>query len=189
MCVEPPYVRDMPMSLMTADELERVNIPGKRTELVRGILLVREPPGFRHGEVVARIGSALLHHADTHHLGTVVAGDAGFILARGPDTVRGPDVAFVRRDRLPNPTPTGFAELAPDLAVEVLSPGDRPGDVLARVADLLTAGSSLVWVIDPARRVARIYRQDGTESTIGAEGALDGEAVLPGFTCLLDSVV
>ena len=188
MTAEPAYVRHMSASLMTAEELLDLSVPGKHTELVRGVLVVHEPPGFRHGQTSVRIASALLHYADAHALGTVVA-DAGFILARGPDTVRGPDVAFVRRDRLPHPTPLGFAELGPDLAVEVLSPGNRPGEVRARVADLLGAGTALIWVIDPERHLARVYRQDGTESVVPAGAALDGEDVLPGFTCPLDTLL
>jgi len=189
MRVAPAYTRHMPAAPMTAEELEHVSIPGKLTELVRGVLVVHEPPGFRHGEVVVRIGAELLRHVQAHDLGTVVAGDTGFILARGPDTVRGPDVAFVRRERLPDPAPLGFAELAPDLAVEVLSPGSRPGETLARIADLLTAGCALVWVIDPLRRVARVHRADGSESTVTPEGTLEGEDVIPGFGCPLKSIL
>ena len=76
-----------------------------------------------------------------------------------------------------------------DLAVEVLSPGDRPGEVLAKVADWLSAGTPLVWVVDPERRVARVYRHDGTEVIVSGEGALDGEDVLPGFSCSLESIL
>jgi Uma2 family endonuclease len=71
--------------------------------------------------------------------------------------------------------------MAPDLAVEVLSPDDRPGEVLEKVADWLKAGCRLVWVVDPERRLARIYRADGSETHITHEGSLDGEDVLPGF--------
>ena len=115
--------------------------------------------------------------------------ETGFTLARGPDTVRGPDIAVVRRDRVPSPEPRGFLELAPELMVEVLSPRDRPGEVLAKVADWLTAGTRLVWVVDPERRVARVYRDDGSEAIVGADEALDGEDVLPGFSCPLADVL
>jgi Uma2 family endonuclease len=98
-------------------------------------------------------------------------------------------VAFIRRDRLPDPEPLGFPDLAPDLVVEVLSPGDRPGDILAKVADWLSAGTRLVWVVDPLRRVARVYRQDGSETIVTADRALEGEDVLPGFACPLEKIV
>jgi Uma2 family endonuclease len=158
-------------------------------ELVRGVLVVSEPPGYSHGEVTARLARILGNHADAHTLGTVLAGDAGFKLAANPDTVRGPDVAFVRRERVPQPSPPGFAALAPDLVVEILSPGDRAGEMLAKVADWLSAGTRLVWVVDPLRRIARVYRHDGTETIVTAEGALDGEDVLPGFRCTLASIL
>src|SRR6267378_2358497 len=101
------------------------------------------------------------------------------------ELVRAPDVAFVRRDRLPDPATTGFPEMAPDLVVEVLSPDDRPGETLAKVGDWLEAGARLAWVIDPQRRLARVYRADGTESLLAESDALDGEDVLPGFSCPL----
>ena len=167
---------------LTANELLHLYLPGKRTELVRGRLVVSEPPGFRHGAVTARLASLLTAHVAAHHLGTVVAGDAGFTLERNPDTVRGPDAAFIRKDRVPEPVPAGFAELAPDLVAEVLSPGDRPGEVLSKVGDWLKAGTPLVWVLDPRRQMVRVYRADGSESLLGETDVLEGEAVLPGFT-------
>jgi Uma2 family endonuclease len=91
--------------------------------------------------------------------------------------------------REPPPGATGFADVAPDLAVEVLSPGDRPGDILAKVADWLSAGTRLVWVVDPLRRVARVYRQDGSETIVPADRALEGEEVLPGFACPLETIL
>ena len=81
-----------------------------------------------------------------------------------------------------------FAAFAPDLAVEVLSPGDRPGETLAKVADWLSGGTRLVWVIDPMRRTARIYQEDGAELAIHEGDVLDGGSVLPGFSCPLDSI-
>lgn len=78
--------------------------------------------------------------------------------------------------------------MAPDLAVEVLSPDDRPGEVLEQVGDWLNAGVRLVWVVDPVRRVARVYRPDGTKSRATDAEALEGEAVLPGFSIALTEV-
>ena len=116
-------------------------------------------------------------------------GDTGFTLARNPDTVRGPDIAFVRKERLAGPIPDGYLEFAPDLVVEVLSHNDRPGATLLKIGDWLDAGTRLIWVIDPARRLARIYRQDGTETLIAENDSLDGEDVLPGFRCPLASLL
>ena len=190
MTTERAYVPNMSnAALLTADDLLHIDIPGKNVELVRGILIVREPPGYLHGDITARLAAALLTYADAHDLGRVVAGDPGFVLATDPDTVRGPDVAFIRSDRVPHPAPPAFARFAPDLAIEVLSPHDRPGEVLAKVGDWLSAGTSLVWVIDPARRQARVYRADGSEDLVGATGQLDGEDVVRGFSCSLSRIL
>lgn len=175
-------------TLMSAERLLQTTAPGKRLELVRGILAVREPPGMRHGRVAMNLAHALADHVRRRGLGQVYAAETGFHLARNPDTVRASDIAFVAAGRLPDPEPAGFAELAPDLAVEVVSPGDRPGETLAKVGDWLEAGTRLVWVIDPERRLARVYRADGTEVHLSEEEALDGEDVLGGFTCPLGEI-
>src|SRR6266550_1516984 len=186
MPAERAYVPDM-TEPMTAEDLLQPDVP-KHAQLVRGVLVVREPPGFRHGEITARLASALTMHVDAHNRGRVVAGDAGFKLQSHPDTVRGADIAFVSWERLPQQSPVGFPSLGPDLVVEVLSPGDRPGETLAKVADWLSAGTRLVWAIDPERRLARTYRQDGSESILGEADTLEGEDILPGFACKLGAV-
>src|SRR5882762_5007750 len=130
MAAERAYVPVMPppSGLMTADDLLRTHVPDKRTELVRGVLVVREPAGSRHGLVTMNLGAELAVHVKHTAAGGVYAAETGFKLATNPDTVRAPDIAFVTRERLPPPSTTGYAALAPDLAVEVLSPEDRPGD-------------------------------------------------------------
>jgi len=151
--------------------------------------MLREPAGYRHGEVALALALAIGKHVETHQAGRVLAAETGFKLTADPDTVRAPDVAFIHRDRVPRPAPSGFAELAPDLVVEVLSPDDRPGEVLAKVADWLSAGSHVVWVVDPIREVARVYRADGTEQIVAIGGDLSGEDVLPGFSCPLSRIL
>ena len=157
-----------------------------RHELVRGQLeeLDTVPPGIRHGRVMARIVHRLIQHVEPRDLGLVVGGDAGFILERAPDTVRGLDVAFVRADRVPpDDELDGFADLSPDLAVEVLSPGDRPGRVRAKVADYLSAGVRLVWVVDPRARTVVVHVPGRPPRRHTAADRLDGGDVLPGFSC------
>lgn len=186
----PPYIDRMALApLVTAEELIHLNLPDKRTELVKGVLVVREPAGYRHGEVTMNLGGAIHDFVRSRDLGRVVAAETGFKLFSNPDTVRAPDVAFIRAERIPEPPPAGFPAMAPDLAVEVLSPSDRPGEVLEKVGDWLNAGVRLVWVVDPTRHVARVYRADGTESHLAETDALDGEDLLPGFSCRLDDVL
>jgi len=178
-----------PPALMTADELLHLNLPDKRTELVKGVLVVREPAGYRHGEVAANIAAYIHNFSRSLKLGTVLGAGTGFKLTTNPDTVRAPDAAFIRRERVPDPAPLGFPSFVPDLVVEVLSPDDRPGEVLRKVADWLNAGVRLVWVVDPVRRIARVYRADGSESSLAEGDGLDGEDVLPGFSCRLAEVL
>ena len=190
MPAEHAYVPSMPpVTTMTADELLRVQIPDKHVELVRGVLVVREPAGLRHGRVAMELARRLGNQVDAHRLGRVYAAETGFTLAREPDTVRAPDIAFLRRERVPDPEPAGFPNLAPDLVVEVLSSNDRPGEVLTKVADWLSAGTSLVWVIDPERHLGRVYRDDGSEQIVAADQSLDGEDVVPGFSCQLEAIL
>jgi Uma2 family endonuclease len=183
------HIAVMPQTIpLTAEELLHLNLPNKRTELVRGALIVREPAGYRHGDVAARLLTMIGAFVYANKLGRVLAAETGFTLARNPDTVRAPDVAFITSARAPDPPPRGFAELAPDLAVEVLSPGDRPGEVLAKVGDWLDAGCRLVWVIDPERRKAQAFRADGAVTLLSGDETLDGEDVLPGLSCRLREV-
>lgn len=173
------------VELITAEELERIVVPGKSTELVRGRLIVRELPGEYHGHVAAKLLFVLGQHVYDRHLGWLLAQDTGFKIQSDPDTVRAPDVAFVSKERQPEIPKRGYAPFAPELAVEILSPDDRPGEVLSKVGDWLDAGVHIVWVIDPERREARVYRADGGQSTVGETSALDGESVLSGFSCRL----
>ena len=189
MPAEPSYVRAVTGTLITADELLHTHIPDKQVELVRGVLIIREPPGFLHGDVAMRLALRLGNHVEANGLGHVLAAETGFKLQSNPDTVRAADVAFLSNDRFPDPRPDGYPALAPDLVVEVLSPSDRPGEVLTKVGDWLEAGARLVWVIDPRRGRARIYRHDGTEAVIADHEVLDGEDVVPGFSCELAAIL
>jgi len=189
MPAEPAYVPNMAPALMTAEELLHTHVPNKRVELVRGVLVVREPPGYQHGRVTAELAFQLTRHVKASGTGQVVVGDTGFKVASDPDTVRGPDIAVLTGERVPDPHTLGFPALGPDLVVEVLSPNDRPGEILAKVGDWLEAGTRLVWVIDPERRVARVYRQNGSETIVTEAEQLDGEDVLPGFSSPLASVL
>ena len=171
--------------LMSADELLRLGLPGKSTELVRGRLIVREPPGTHHGRVQSNLNVLLGGFVRAHRLGAVFGQHTGFRIASSPDTVRAPDLAFVRQERVALIPSRGYAALAPDLVAEILSPDDRPGEVLAKVGEWLTAGVELAWLIDPGRQVAHVYHSDGSVTAIASDGRLDGEGVVPGFSCAI----
>lgn len=174
--------------LLTADDLLRIDVPGRSVELVRGRLVVREPPSAWHGKVAARLTYLLGEFVYRRNSGLLFGQDTGFRIASNPDTVRGADVAFVSIDRAAQIGRAGYPALVPDLVVEIVSPGDRPGELLNRVGDWLNAGARLVWVIDPEHEVARVHRLDGSIQLVAAHDLLDGEDVLPGFSCPLEEV-
>lgn len=174
---------------MTAEQLLGYDLLGKRVELVRGAVVVREPVGFRHGDLTSRLDAALRAHLAAERQangwdrarGRVATADPGFTISRNPDTVRAPDIAYVSRERYAGPMPDGFPEFAPDLAVEVRSPRDHPAAVIAKVGEWLAAGGLLVWVVDPPRQQVVVYRANGSVTVVGLADTLSGDDVLPGF--------
>lgn len=169
--------------LLTAEDLYRYPDTGTaKYELERGRLVVSEPPGERHGSIALNIGTALLAWVRPRHLGVVTL-EAGCVLRRGPDTVRGPDVTFMRRERLdPTRDRDKFIEGAPDFAVEVISPSERPGAVARKIAGYFEGGSSLVWAVYPLRRLVVVHTSGGATRMVREPEALDGGDVVPGFT-------
>ncbi len=168
--------------LMTAEQLLVMSDDGRRWELVDGELREMAPAGFDHGRVALRIGARLDEHVRVEGLGAVVAAETGFRLSRSPDTVRAPDAAFVAAHRLPpRQEQQRFLDLAPDLAVEVVSPSDRAADVTEKALAWLAAGTSLVWVVYPSQRLVAVYSADGAVTHVREGGALGGEQVLPGL--------
>jgi Uma2 family endonuclease len=153
-------------------------------ELVRGEVRRMTPAGFRHGAVAAQIVFLLQSFVKPRGLGVVGTAETGFVLARGPDTVRAPDVWFVARDRIPaEPSSEGFGQLAPDLAVEVMSPSDRPDDVQGKILEYFAAGTRAVWVAFPRTRTVTVYRAPQSIRLLSPEESLSGEDVVPGFSC------
>jgi Uma2 family endonuclease len=152
-----------------------------RCELVRGELIMRRPAGFEHGRIVADISAPLARFVEQRGLGVVTGSGTGFLISRDPDTVRAPDVGFVRAERV-SPAPTkGFFQGPPDLAVEVLSPDDRASQVLAKVHDWLAAGCRAVWVVDPEARTVSVYRSRDPMVVRSVSDELTGDDVLPEF--------
>jgi Uma2 family endonuclease len=167
--------------ITTAEEL--LQTPGLgRCELVRGELIMMSPAGSEHGSLVVNITVALANYVKLKALGRVFGAETGFVIRRDPDTVRAPDVAFVCAERVAAGVPKGFFDGPPDLAVEVTSPSDRPGEVLAKVHDWLHAGCRAVWVIDTDRRCVCVYRSRTEVVVLGMSDQLSGGDVVPGFS-------
>lgn len=164
---------------MTAEQLFMANLP--RCELIGGELVMMSPAGFQHGRFASRIVAALENHAARGGLGVVTTAEAGFQLARDPDTVRAPDVAFVRAERIPPEGVKGFFQGPPDLAVEVVSPSDRASEVASKVQAWLQAGSAVVWVVDPETRSVAVHRNCGETVVLTLADTLLGGDLLPDF--------
>jgi Uma2 family endonuclease len=155
---------------------------GFRYELVKGDLIRMSPAGDEHGRVAMNLAGPLHHHVSTNKLGVVYAAETGFKLESGPDTVRAPDVAFVSNERLElTGTPRSYRECAPDLVVEVLSPGDSASEVQAKVAQWLQADARMVWVVSPKLRTITAYRSLTDIVVFSERDTIDGSSVVPGF--------
>ena len=170
--------------LVTAEELFYYP-DAKHYELVRGVPRVCEPPGGVHGRLAGRIAARLVEHVERLGLGTVLI-EAGYVLRRAPDTVRGPDISFISLARMaPDRIPVEFIPGAPDLAVEILSPTDRWSEMEEKVAEYLTGGARLVWLVDPPERRVTVRYPDRPPRVVQADDILDGENVVPGFALAL----
>jgi Uma2 family endonuclease len=173
--------------ITTADQLFSASHLG-RSELVLGELIMMSPAGFEHGRVVTAITRPLANFVYEHSLGVVTGAETGFRIASDPDTVRAPDVGFVVRARLPEVKTTGYFPGPPDLAVEVLSPNDRPQDVAAKVQQWLDTGTQVVWLTDPAAQTVTIHRNNTAPQLLANRETVTAEEVLPGFSLAVGEI-
>ena len=169
--------------LLTAEQLwEMPETPGKRYELVRGELIEMPGAGGEHGFLALWVGSFLLRFVLEHDLGVVGGDGTGYLIYREPDVLRIPDVSFVSKGRISEGgVPKGFWPLAPDLAVEIVSPNDTAAELHAKVREYLDAGARMVWVFWPDERGVSVHGPTGEARELGPDDELDGGNVLPGF--------
>ncbi len=173
---------------LSIEEFERLPDDGWRRDLVRGQVVCEPPAGFEHGRIAVQIASLLYAFVRERELGTVVGAETGFVLHDKPPTVRAPDVAFVADGRLAS-DPVGFAPLAPDLAVEIVSPSNTVSEIQGKVVDYLDAGTRLVWVVDPRYRSITAYLSREEIRLLTEEEEIDGGAVLPGFRIKISELI
>lgn len=161
----------------------------RRLELVEGEIIERS---LRGGEVAGNLGGILWNYVHEHQLGRLSAAETGYVLWKNPDpdgrdTVRAPDMGFVRMERAPEPFGKRFVPFAPDLAVEVVSPGDTAAEIEFKVSQYLQYGAQVVWVVYPATRAIMVHRRDHIRR-LTDDDTLDGEAVLPGFQVRVSAI-
>ena len=166
---------------MTAEELLRLPRGQFKYELVNGELITMSPTGHVHGRVTVRLTIALGQYVLKKKLGELYAAETGFKLASNPDTVLAPDIAFVSSERIANVTSEGYWPGPPDLAIEVLSPGDRTGKVRTKVERWLAGGTRVVWIVDPKLSRVSIHYSGADVVTLSISDTLDGGDVVPGF--------
>jgi Uma2 family endonuclease len=167
----------------TADDLWELSAGPARYELIEGELIEMSPTGFEHSDLALDLGARVWSYLRSNPIGRASGADGGYRLQRDPDIVLAPDISFVQAERLPpRHQRKKYLELAPDLAVEVVSPSDSAEAVTRKVLIYLKHGTKLVWVVEPDQRVVTIYRQDRTAKILTTDDILDGEEVLPGFT-------
>lgn len=166
----------------TPDDLLRMPDDGYQYELIEGELQRMAPDNFEHGGIGDNISTPLSSFVRGRALGRVVV-NVGYTLADDPPTVLGPDVSFVRADRMPPPASrSGFVAMAPDLAVEILSPSNTAGEIARKIRIYLAAGVRLVWIVDPESRTVAVHHPDRTGRILIEGETLDGEGVIPGFS-------
>ena len=173
---------------LTPDDLLALEAEhGARYELVNGALQDRSElqgegmPNAEHGAASARIVSELDAHVRAGGLGVVLV-ECGFVLSDDRSTVRIPDVSFVGRAQIPGDgLPSGYFHGGPDLAVEVVSPSDKAGDLMLKTADYLTAGTQQVWIVEPNTRTVTVYKPGGAARVYSVDDTLDGGDLLPGL--------
>ncbi len=165
--------------LMTAEELANLPDDGYRYELLRGELIQMAPPDWIHGVRQARLAYEFVAYAD--QFGGQVTGEAGFHLEVNPDTVLAPDLTYTRPERVPNDAERGFARYAPDVAVEIDSPSNRPGERRRKVQAYHRAGTRLVLFVNDERRTVTVEHADGRSEVLHVDDVFDGGDVMPGF--------
>lgn len=176
-------------ALMTAEELMQLPRGYYRAELINGKLKKMPLNGIPHGRVAMHLGAPLAQFVWDHDLGEVYINDAGFQLTWNPDTVLGPDISYVSKERLNEAGEVkGYWQGPPDLAIEVSSPGDRPDKVNKKIARWFSFGTKQVWIVDPKLCTVTIYRSPSDATTFSGSDYLEAKDLIPGFRLSLDRI-
>jgi Uma2 family endonuclease len=169
---------------ISAERFERLAPTLGPCELVRGEIIPMSPGGFEHSRVGGRIVTVLGAYAQKTKLGRVLTGEAGILVERDPDTVRGADAAYISFKRVPKGRRwTGFLRQPPELVIEVLGEKDTWEEIEKKVAEYHSIRVDMVWVVDPQTQSVRLYPRAGKPSVLHGSDELTGGRLLPGFRC------
>lgn len=173
--------------LYTADDIwEMAGDNDKHFELIDGVIFDMSPTGFLHGIITNELARIVSNHIRENKLGIVTAAETGYKLT--DKTVIAPDIAFVRADRVPTEPVEGYLPLAPDLAVEVMSPSNTAGEMSRKVDLLMQHGTQLVWIVHPTTKAIDVYAKEDDKVNVNFlkdNDTLTGGTVLPNFSLKL----
>lgn len=176
-------------ALMTAEEFSNLPDDDLRHELINGEVITMPLPKFPHGRAAMRLGGPLVNFVSDHDLGEFFISEVGFQLTWNPDTVLGPDLAFISKERLKETGEIeGYWQGPPDLAVEVRSPGDRRGKVNKKISQWLESGTRQVWIVEPKHRTVTVYRSESDTTTFSGSDYLESPDLFPGFRLSLERI-
>ena len=168
---------------MSLEEYCAYHTDDRKYELLAGYVLSEPHPGTKHGRVTARLVRLIENYVEPRRLGFTLTGEAGYVLALDPPTVLIPDVSYLTlargKDHIEATTPFPGA---PDLAIEVLSPSNRPAEIRRKVMAYVAAGCPLVWIMDPKRRTVTVHAGPDASAVLWENDVLDGGRVIPGFS-------
>lgn len=163
--------------------IQQPEYENRLVELVEGEIIEISKPTGEHGEITMLLSVKLANHIYENKLGRITAAETGFILGRKPDgkdTVRGLDIAFISKEKAPEPLARKLIDIAPDLVVEVISPGNLAGDIHKKIRELLKVGTQLIWIVYSETKTVVVHTQSGA-ITLEETDLLSGGNVLPGF--------
>lgn len=168
-------------SLLTGEELFASGGGGDRLELVKGKSVPMTPTGYLHGMIESTLAGRLKNFVDQHGSGKVMVGEVGIYTQRDPDTVRAADILFISNRRMEQIKSKGYLDVAPELIVEIISPGDRWCNIIDKLDEYFSIGVQHVWLVDPRHRQVFVYTSPTDAVRYSGEQIITGGDVLPGF--------
>ena len=172
-----------PKGTATVEDLLNMPYDGLKRELVDGEIVL-SPAGWKHSQITIKISHILATFLEEHPVGKIGGPDLGVWMSNR--NLRCPDVTYVRNEKLPKEEDQHkFAEFVPDIAVEVLSPSDRPKFVERKIREFLENGVPIVWLVDPAQKTVTEYRSFSEIKQYSGDDVIQAEPVLPGFSCAI----
>ena len=167
--------------ILTGEELAL--IPGLgRSELVAGRIVTRIPATWKHGDLVSELDWHLRSFVKKHGSGKVLTGEVGIYVRRDPDSIRGADVVFISSERIAQITSESYLDVAPELVVEVISPGNTWQEMRDKIEEYFAIGVAWVWIVELERRQVLVYRSPTEMTALSEPDTLKGEGVLTGFS-------